>query len=562
MRILEKPMISGCGCFHIGSDGNPLYEARFDEVLAFHKVGKRWIAPVKLGAEAFHIDTDGFPIYSQRFHRCFGFYHDLAAVVGEDGWYHIDESGSALYSQRYEFTGNYQEKVCVVMDAAGQYFHLNAIGEPAYDSRWQYCGDFRDGIAVVQADNGLSTHIRPDGYLLHDTWFSDLDVFHKGYARAKTRQGWCHVDKQGHAIYPERYASVEPFYNGFARCETDDGAMLIIDESGQLARQLRGPTSDTFSELSADMVGYWKTYAIYTGVKLGVFEQLPATIEQLSLSCQCNSQRLERLMRGLAELGLVYQEGNRYVVSDKGSYLCLSHKKTLADASIEYGEDLLQRWKSLPALIQGKRLESDIFSAVAADPERVRSHHRMLASYALHDYTNVVPLLPIEQGQRVLDAAGGTGTLATLIQSYFPESSAFLGDLKSVLAQTELEDKLELNLFSEWPETYDVVILARVLHDWDDADVIEVLKHAKHALNRCGQIFILEMLMQENSSSGALCDLHLMAATGGKERTESEFERVSKQAGLRLKKVMKLPSLVSLLVLEGYQLKAGQIVEL
>jgi hypothetical protein len=527
-----------------------LYEARFDEVLAFHKVGKRWIAPVKLGTEAFHIDTDGLPIYGQRFYRCFGFYHDLAAVVGEGGWYHIDESGSALYSQCYEFTGNYQENVCVVMDAAGQYFHLNAIGEPAYESRWRYCGDFRDGIAVVQSDNGLSTHILPDGSLLHDIWFSDLDVFHKGYARAKTHQGWCHVDKQGNAIYSERYSSVEPFYNGFARCETDDGALLIIDESGQLARQLRGATSDKFSELSGDMVGYWKTYAIYTGVKLGVFEQLPATIEQLSLSCQCNSLRLERLMRGLAELGLVYQESDHYAVSEKGSYLCLSHEKTLADASIEYGEDLLQRWESLPGRIQGRRLESDIFSAVADDPERVRTHHRMLASYALHDYTEVVPLLPIEQGQRVLDAAGGTGTLATLMQSYFTESSVFLGDLKSVLEQTEFPERLELNLFGDWPGIYDVVTLARVIHDWDDADAVEILKNAKQALFPSGEIFILEMLMQESSSSGALCDLHLLAATGGKERSESQFECLSKQAGLRIKKIMKLPSLVSLLVLE------------
>lgn len=549
MSILGKPMISDCGRFHIEADGSPLYTARFDEVLAFHKVGKRWIAPVKLGEEAFHIGSDGCPIYHQRYQRCFGFYHDVAAVVAEDGWYHIDQSGRALYPERYAFAGNYQDNICVVMDSDGLYFHLNAIGEPAYDSRWRYCGDFRDGIAVAQIGNGLSTHIRPDGSLLHDVWFSDLDVFHKGYARAKTPQGWCHVDKQGNAIYSERYASVEPFYNGFARCETDDGALLIIDESGRFVRELRGATSDKFSELSGDMVGYWKTYAIYTGVRLGVFEQLPATIEQLSVSCKCNSQKLGRLMRALAELGLVDKQRDCYVASEKGRYLCLSHEKTLADASMEYGEDLLKRWEYLPELIQGMQRQSDIFSAVAADPERVTSHHRMLASYALHDYAAAVSLLPIKPGQRVLDAAGGTGTLATLIQAHFPESSVLLGDLKSVLNEALFDKKLELDLFSEWPGTYDVVILARVLHDWDDVDAVEVLKHAKHALNHCGEIFILEMLMQESSNSGALCDLHLMAATGGKERTESEFERLSNQAGLRIKRVTKLPSLVSLIIL-------------
>ncbi|RDL43764.1 methyltransferase [Marinomonas piezotolerans] len=553
MSILEKPIISDCGRFHIEADGSPLYTPRFDEVLAFHKVGKRWIAPVKLGAEAFHIDTDGLPIYGQRFYRCFGFYNDLAAVVGEDGWYHIDESGSALYSQRYEFSGNYQEKVCVVMDSDGLYFHLNVIGEPVYDSRWRYCGDFRDGVAVVQAGNGLSTHILPDGSLLHDIWFSDLDVFHKGYARAKTLQGWCHVDKQGNAIYSERYASVEPFYNGFARCETDDGALLIIDESGHVARQLREPTSDTFSELSAEMVGYWKTYTIYTSVKLGVFERLPASIEQLSLSCQCKSQRLKRLMRGLTELGLVYLKGNRYVVSNKGSYLCLSHEKTLVDASIEYGEDLLQRWKSLPELIQGKRQESDIFSVVATNPERVRSHHRMLASYALHDYSAALPLLPIEPGQRVLDAAGGTGTLATLLQDHFPDTRIFLGDLAPVIAQSSFPAKFVMDLFSEWPGVYDVIVLARVLHDWADTDAISILHNSKQALSPNGEIYLLEMLLSENESSGALCDLHLLSVTGGQERTLSELGVLACQAELQIKQVIELPSLVSLVILKGIE---------
>ena len=415
---------------------------------------------------------------------------------------------------------------------------------------WRYCGDFRDGIAVVQADNGLSTHIRADGALLHNSWFFDLDVFHKGYARAKTCKGWCHVDKQGKAIYPERYVSVEPFYNGFARCENHDGALLIIDESGCVNRQLRGPTADKFSELSADMVGYWKTYTIYTGAKLGIFDKLPGTIETLSSFCSCDFERLSRLMRGLDELGLVRLEGDRYIATRKGSFLCSNHEKTLVDAAIEYGEDLLKRWEYLPELIQGNQRESDIFSAVASDSLRVASHHRMLASYALHDYKEIVPLLPIRGESVVLDAAGGTGTLATLLQNYFPNTSVYLGDLKPVVAKSQYPDKLELDLFGEWPGSYDVVILARVLHDWADSDAIKILRNARQSLASGGEIHLLELLLDQNSSSGALCDLHLLAATGGQERTIEGFEILARQAGLQVKQVNDLPSLVSLVILE------------
>ncbi|MGB1090910.1 MAG: methyltransferase [Oceanobacter sp.] len=527
-----------------------MYDGRFDEVLAFHKVDGCWIAPVQQDYEAFHIDTAGRPIYQHRFQRCFGYYNNLAAVIDKSGWYHIDQAGNTLYPERYKFAGNYQEGIAVVMDSDGQYFHLDSTGESVYDARWQYCGDYRDGIAVVQSDNGLSTHIRADGALLHDRWFFDLDVFHKGYARAKTHKGWCHVDKQGDAIYPERYVSVEPFYNGFARCETHDGALLIIDESGLVSRQLRAPTVDRFSELSADMVGYWKTYTIYTGVKLGIFDQLPGTLETLSEWCSCNLKRLSRLMRGLDELGLVRLEGDHYIATPKGSFLCLSHEKTLADAAIEYGEDLLKRWGHLPELIQGAQRESDIFSAVASDPDRVTSHHRMLASYARHDYSAIVPLLPIREEAVVLDAAGGTGTLTTLLQKHFPSTSVYLGDLKSVVAESQYSNKLKLDLFSQWSGSYDVVILARVLHDWADGDVVKILHNARQSLRPGGEIFLLDMLLDQNSSSGALCDLHLLAATGGQERTLKEFESLARQAELKVKQSNELPSLVSLIILE------------
>jgi len=546
---MEKISISECQHFHIGADGHPLYEARFDQVQAFHKVGNRQVAPVRQGENAFHIDINGQPIYSNRFQRCFGFYDDLAAVVDESGWYHIDQKGHPLYPERYRFAGNYQENYVVVMEY-NKYFHLDKTGMPAYTSRWRYCGDFRYGIAVVQASDGLSTHIRFDGTLLHDMWFYDLDVYHKGYARAKTKEGWCHIDKQGKAIYSKRFQSVEPFYNGFARCETFDGALVIMDESGNVSRQLRESMTDHFSELSADMVGYWKTYTIYAGVKLGIFEQLPATVETLSTACQCDSQKMHRLIRALNELGLVEQQGGLYVVTEKGSYLCLDHEKTLADAAIEYGENLLAPWQELPQLIQGAEHKPDIFNLVAADPERVISHHRMLASYAFHDYEKIVPLLPLQPGFKVLDAAGGTGTLATLLQKHFPEVSIELGDFKSVIAQSYHPNTVELDLFSDWKGLYDVIILARVLHDWPDGDAVTILRNAQKALTDQGEIYVLEMLLEADTSFGSVCDLHILAVTGGQERTLSDFHKLAKQAGLCIKKTVELPSLVSLTVLQ------------
>lgn len=218
--------------------GQPLYTERFDEVLKFHAPG---LAPVRMGARAWHIDVQGHPAYARRFERTFGFYEGRAAVVSEEGWHHILPDGGDLYPDRYAWCGNFQGGRCTVRDGAGLYRHLGPEGRPAYLERWRYAGDYRDGIAVVQREDGRSTHVDLEGQLLHGRWFLDLDVFHKGFARARDESGWTHVDRTGRAIHPRRFTMAEPFYNGQARVERANGALEVIDERGETLLRLHSP---------------------------------------------------------------------------------------------------------------------------------------------------------------------------------------------------------------------------------------------------------------------------------------------------------------------------------
>ena len=216
--------------------GGPLYTARFDEVLKFHAPG---LAAVRCDDEAWHVDLNGMPAYGLRFRRTFGFYEGLAAVAADDGWRHILPGGTELSTARYAWCGNFQSGLCAVRTTSGEYFHIDSSGHPAYAERWRYAGDYRDGFAVIQRRDGMSTHIDRAGRTLHGRWFVDLDVFHKGYARARDDSGWFHVDEQGHPVYARRFAMAEPFYNGQARVETLNGGLEVISEQGLTLVRLR-----------------------------------------------------------------------------------------------------------------------------------------------------------------------------------------------------------------------------------------------------------------------------------------------------------------------------------
>lgn len=546
-------LLAPCRTHHTDPDGTPAYAERFDEVLKFHEPG---LASVAKGGLAWHIYTDGSPAYADRHRRTFGYYEGRAAVVGDDGWHHITESGSDAYKERYSWCGNFQEQRCTIRESNGSYFHIDQDGWPIYRERWNYAGDFRDGIAVVQNTEGRSTHIDHHGRLFHDFWFNDLDVFHKGFARARDEDGWTHVDLDGRPIYKRRFAAVEPFYNGQARVEGFDGSLEIIDEQGQTHREIRPAQCSEFAQLSGDMVGFWRTQTISTAVQLGVPDALPASEATVAKRCGITPDGARRLLRALRELKLTANEAIGWYLTPRGEYLRRDHPLTLADAALEYAGPFSRMWKTLPQAlsIDSDWTAPDVFAQVAADESRCAGHHRMLRSYARHDYPAIVGALDLKESDHVIDAGGGLGELATRLLDALPSLSVTVIERPEVIEMAECEASRpqihwrQANLLEPWGVQADAVLLARVLHDWSDIEAVKILGQARQALSPGGRVFIIEMLLPEDGNAGALCDLHLLMATGGRERPASQYVQLLREAGFvpaDIHSTSALPSIVA-----------------
>ena len=517
---------------HHTVDDTPLYEERFDAVLAFHDPG---LAPVARSGLAWHVDVDGRAAYGQRFSRTFGFYEGLAAVADAEGWRHIRPDGGDAYAARFGWCGNFQAQRCAVRARDGSYLHILPDGDPAYGERWAYAGDYREGSAVVQSAEGASTHLDAAGARLHDRWFRDLDVFHKGLARARDERGWTHVRRDGRPAYRQRFAMVEPFYNGQARVERVDGALEVIDETGETLHVLRPPRVDELHALSASLVGFWSTKTIAAAVRLGVVEALPATVTELA-ALGLHPDRVARLLRALEEVGVVGREGVRWSLTARGVQLRRDHPRSLATAALEYDGPLAEAWRDLDDALRGAPPRESVFRRVAADGGRRAEHHEMLASYARHDYAPLVAGLPIRACNVVVDAGGGSGALAEMIEAAFPTADVTVLDLPEVaaLAAERGRRAIGADLFEPWPVSADVVVFARVLHDWEDEAAAVLLGRARDALRPGGRVVILDALLEPDRPEGGLCDLHVLAVTGGRDRTLAEIESLFSRVGLRL----------------------------
>ena len=93
------------------------------------------------------------------------------------------------------------------------------------------------------------------------------------------------------------------------------------------------------------------------------------------------------------------------------------------------------------------------------------------------------------------------------------------------------------------------MVMARVLHDWDDPRALRLLRAARRALPVGGRLFVVEMAVPENGAAGSLCDLHLLAVTGGRERTAAQYAALFDRSGFETVAVRRLPSVPS--IVEG-----------
>jgi len=533
--------VSSCETFHL-LKGEPLYIQRYSHVMKYHEPG---LAPVKNGNNAFHIDTQGIPAYLNQFIETFGFYEGLAAVKNEEGWFHITSKGKELYSARYDWCGNFQEGFCSVKNkTTGLYFHINREGQEAYQQQYHYIGDFKEGSAVVCNELALHTHIDYQGNFTHGKWFLDLDVFHKGFARAKNEKGWFHINKSAKPLYRERYLMIEPFYNGKARVETKYKELLVIDTNGDKVDTLRAPLETPFQVLSGEIVSYWKTQTIKAAVDLDIFEYLPSTLDNLAQKINIAQINIERLLRALQELNLVQKENDIFYHTELSQYLKKEHDLSLNEAVKHWANAHYVAWMHLAQAIAGKKniyatiYNSPLFEWLDKDQYRLLQYQNAMNSYARHDYPNLVKHVDFTNDTDVLDAGGGQGSLLCCILENNKHLKGVLLERESVVRSVtilqSLADRMRVvsfDLFKPWNQRASTVILSRVLHDWDDGECLNILYQAVKVLPINGRLLIIERLLDETSNCGML-DLNMLVITGGKERNLDQYITLCKKAHL------------------------------
>lgn len=540
----KQSEVSGDRTYHI-IDGKPIYVKRYDEVLSFHEPG---LAPASLDGKWFHITSDGTPAYTSTFDRTWGFYDGLAAASLNGRYFHVHPDGTRAYERDFVWCGNFQEGLCAVLDDNGMYYHISRNGSKAYASSYSYVGDFHEGYAVVRKEDGRCFHIDREGRSLYSASFPDLGTFHKGYATAYDGNGWFHINKQGNPIYEDRYSVIEPFYNGRALIRDKDGNVKTIDEKGHLLKVVSKTNPDLFAKVSHDLVGFWKSYLLWTAVEIGICDVLPMNSQQISDIFNMPLENVDTILFALRERRYVdFNANGDWKTTQIGKFLVRDKYNNIGVVFEHWIQQTMHMWEyaieslksGIPAFVlsTGNKFEDWL----KKDQRRLDVFFLAMEEYAEKEYVGIGDTIEFESFKTL--SIVGIGVRKLIHEAFRKNQFLKLILLGETLIPEYALDELTQNpkiiinqskIISQWKFQTDAVIFSKVLSDWRDEDLKVILRNAINSLPHEGVIYVIDTFFQENSLAGGILSLHMRLLRGGGLRTYEDFQSILMAQGLNI----------------------------
>eukprot|EP00026_Physarum_polycephalum_P012046 Phypoly_transcript_12312.p1 GENE.Phypoly_transcript_12312~~Phypoly_transcript_12312.p1 ORF type:complete len:342 (+),score=44.39 Phypoly_transcript_12312:86-1111(+) len=318
-----------------------------------------------------------------------------------------------------------------------------------------------------------------------------------------------------------------------------------------------------FYELIA---GYQASQVLYVVAKFQFAEFLkdgPKSGEEVAKLANTSEEHTCRLLRAASGLGIFARdtESLKYSLNDLSSAL-LEGPASLRYSALSLGGAYVQQgWLNLEKTVEGgvngfKEAHGvSFFDYLKAHPDASNIFNRAMTGFS----TAISPAhaLSTQYGfsdvQHLVDIGGGHGFLTVEILRANPHLRGTNFDLPHVIDEAKekkpehweaVKSRFEYasgNFFESVPHGADVYLLKSIIHDWEEAKAIQILKTLRSALPDHGKIVLVEQILKETGDvAGALLDLHMMVILNSRERTEAEYRKLLDKAELTLSRVVAL----------------------
>ncbi len=324
------------------------------------------------------------------------------------------------------------------------------------------------------------------------------------------------------------------------------------------------PSSDDLSveqRMYQFIFGFMALPAIAVATKLGIPDLLAdstRTIDELAHATNAHALSLRRLLQFLASLGIFVEDATgKYGQTPLSEVLRSDAPQSFRGLAIMLGSEYMWRpWGQLhQSVLTGKpgfdRVHgASILEYLSAHPEELAIRNAAMTSISSVELPQILAAYDFSQFQQVADLGGGQGALLHGILSAYPKLRGILADLPQVVAGTAILrsgsvasrcEVLGVDLFQTVLAGADGYVMKYVVHGFNDADALKILRNCRKAMSPNAKLLLIERVLKpaNQPDPGKFMDLQmLVVAPGGRERTETDYRALLDKAGFSLKRVI------------------------
>lgn len=277
------------------------------------------------------------------------------------------------------------------------------------------------------------------------------------------------------------------------------------------------------------------------------------TAADLASTTGMNPDALQRMLRLLSAHDVFAQEAGGFRHTPASELLRTDHPHSLRALARMMGMPVM--WNDFTGLASvgktGKPVLdwAGLVAYFAAHPEESSLFNQAMVSKSARVVPTVIAAYDFSRFGVIADIGGGRGHLLREILGRTPTASGVLFDLPHVIADAgdQTIERLRFepgNFFKDALPSADAYVLMEVIHDWADTDAAKILASVRRSAPPGARLLIIEALVSEapGPHPSKVLDIIMLAATGGRERTPSEYAALLTAAGFRLQQVIPTPS--------------------
>ena len=332
--------------------------------------------------------------------------------------------------------------------------------------------------------------------------------------------------------------------------------------------QNSNPTPENIMKIGT---GFWASKILLSAVQFELFtilaqEQSMSGMDiKAHLNLNCTDRHAYDYLDALTTFGFLQREGiletaNYSNSADTDLFLDKNKPSYIGGMLEMLNNRLYEFWGNLEEGLKTGLPQNEaknglpVFEAIYADPERLKAFIQAMSGVQMGNFIAFAESFDFSTFKTLVDIGGAGGLLSLMVAKHHAHMNCLSWDLPPVtpianetIQAFQLQNRVQAasgDFFKDDFPKADILVMGNILHDWDKATKIMLMKKAYDALPDGGALVAIEGIIDNDrnkNSFGLMMSLNMLIETGkGFDYTFNDFNQWATKVGFTSTSIMPL----------------------